>query len=112
MKPSDDAAFMEMLASTDEGQHLARTATDWASVLDELDEEIARRQDEVDALERASEYALTKRGEELTGQEQLPPTNGWRCSGCKTSTLSHCLACDEPTCGNCLVLHVCAAVTA
>lgn len=112
MKPSEDDEFMRLLANTDEGQFLAREATDWAGVLDELDEEIARRQDELDSLERASEYAVSKRAEELVGADEGPPTGGWHCSGCKTGTLSRCLACDEPTCGNCLVVHVCAPVTA
>lgn len=112
MKPSDDAAFMAMLASTDEGQYLARISTDWEIAVEKLDEEFTRREDEIDALERAIEYAVLKRAEEAAGEDEGLPTAGWYCSGCKTGTLSRCLACDEPTCGNCLVVHVCGAVTA
>ena len=33
--------------------------------------------------------------------------SGWWCRGCHVDTLSRCLTCQEPNCGNCLPVHEC-----
>lgn len=36
---------------------------------------------------------------------------GYDCVGCETVTLSRCMRCHEPSCGDCLVTHTCAPET-
>jgi len=80
----------------------------WEDARDELDRTLLELQDEIDAIEEAIEYATNQTDAPAPPKDE--PTTGWRCSGCQTGTLSRCLTCDEPACGNCLLVHECAAV--
>lgn len=105
VKPSEDKDFTRLLGRINDGYE-AEHVEDW-------DEAYGVLEDIIFAAEEAMHYAEKQAEEsEKTKPPEEKPTSGWRCSGCKTGTLSRCRDCDEPTCGNCLPVHQCELVLA
>ena len=105
--PAADEAFQALLAKFDDGWKVEDSES-WDDARDELDFIISTLQDAIDAAEEAREYA--EREHEVEKVTKKTVGVGWECSGCGTGTLSRCLACDEATCGMCLISHECSLV--
>lgn len=107
MKPIEDPEFRALLSKFEQGEAI-EGSEDWEAALNDLDKEIARMHDNLDAAEEVLEYVVHQIKSPVKPTPDEKPMVGWQCPGCKTGTLSRCLACEEATCGSCLVLHECA----
>lgn len=108
MKPIEDTEFARLVDNCDGWMAPVKAAKTWLDARDALDGQIAELEDKADRLRAAADHAHKKYEASATPEDK--PTTGWRCSNCKTGTLSRCRDCDEPTCGNCLAVHVCVGV--